>query len=210
MSDLTVNVDRVLTLAAAVCDESASQNEFMELDSVLLADATSRRRYMRYCRFHVSLETEMHARLALRKMEGRDDLDSAVPTPWESDVLTVAIPPTMPVVSPVPTILSTTLPSTVGYFSSGWPVAYLVATVIFGIGLLIGSLVHVSEPAQVARQSSVPSRMVAEPKMESVGRITGMVDCKWAGTAFRVSCRSFGKEVRAGFRSDGNHLRHGG
>ena len=85
--------------------------------------------------------------------------------------------------SPILPLLSTTLHGTFGYFSSGWPVAYLIATVIFGLGLLIGSVVHVSEPAQVARQSSVPSRVDAEPKMESVGRITGMVDCKWAGAA---------------------------
>ena len=53
--------------------------------------------------------------------------------------------------------LGNTIHGTVGYFSSGWPVAYLMATVIFGIGLLIGSLVPVSQPVQVARQSSVPS-----------------------------------------------------
>ena len=40
---------------------------------------------------------------------------------------------------------------------------------IFGVGLLIGSLVPVSQPVQVARQSSVPSRVDAEPKMEPVG-----------------------------------------
>ena len=45
------------------------------------------------------------------------------------------------------------LPDTSGFFSSGWPVAYLIATVIFGIGLLIGSLIPVSQPVQVARQS---------------------------------------------------------
>ena len=37
-----------------------------------------------------------------------------------------------------------------------------------------------SYPEQVAKQSSVPGGTVAEPKMELVGRITGMVDCKWA------------------------------
>ena len=83
--------------------------------------------------------------------------------------------------------LTTTLPGTFGYFSSGWPVAYLIATVIFGLGLLIGSLVPVSEPEQVARQSSPPSRVDAEPRMERVGRITGMVDCRFVeGSGFRV------------------------
>ena len=57
------------------------------------------------------------------------------------------------------------------------PLAYLVATVMTGLGLLIGSLIHVSHPEQVAR-NSVPA-VVVEPKAEIVGRITGMVDCKW-------------------------------
>ena len=64
-----------------------------------------------------------------------------------------------------PFIVSDAWQGTGGYFSEGWPVAYLIATVISGIALLIGSLVHVSEPVQVARQSSVPSRLDAEPKM---------------------------------------------
>ena len=85
---------------------------------------------------------------------------------------------------PVPlTFLDTTIDGTVGFISSGWPVAYMIATVICGVSMLIGSLTPVSQSVQVARQSSVPSRTVAEPKTELVGRITGMVDCKWAGTA---------------------------
>ena len=87
----------------------------------------------------------------------------------------LSLPPSPPVLG----FLGNTIHGTVSYFSSGWPVAYLVATVIFGIGLLIGSIVPVSQPAQVARQSSVPNRVVAEPKTELVGRITGMVDCRF-------------------------------
>ena len=80
---------------------------------------------------------------------------------------------------------------TIGYFSEGMPLAYLMATVITGLGLLIGSLIHVSSPEQVAR-NSVPS-VVVEPKADMVGRITGMVDCKWAGTA--DSPRFLGAEI---------------
>ena len=50
-----------------------------------------------------------------------------------------------------PAFLSTALHGTLGYFSEGMPLAYLLATVITGLGLLIGSLVHVSGPEQVAR-----------------------------------------------------------
>ena len=69
-------------------------------------------------------------------------------------------------------------------FPEGMPLAYLVATVVTGLGLLIASHVYVSRPEQVAR-TSVPAAVV-EPKAEMVGRITGMVDCKWNGGS-RVS-----------------------
>ena len=74
--------------------------------------------------------------------------------------------------------LAATFHGAVGYFSSGWSVAYLVATAIFGVGLLIGSLMPVSRPQQIARQS-VPLPSPAHPFPSSVGRITGMVDCRW-------------------------------
>ena len=100
-----------------------------------------------------------------------------------------------------PFLSSTTLHDMVGFFSSGWPVAYLIATVIFGVGLLIGSLVPVSQPAQVARQSSVPSRVDAEPRMEPVGRITGMVDCQWEkGAGVRVQ-GSAGEDQKSEIRN---------
>ena len=117
---------------------------------------------------------------------GREQL--ARPRPTRSDgqhtdcsraILDVqpALPPatTHGQLSAAPAFLSTTLHATLGYFSEGMPLAYLIATVITGLGLLAGSLIHVSQPEQL-----VPS-VVAEAKAEYVGRITGMVDCRWAG-----------------------------
>jgi hypothetical protein len=84
--------------------------------------------------------------------------------------------------TPVPTFFSTALQGTTGFFSSGWPVAYLIATVICGIGALIGAFTYVSQPVQVAIQSQVVSRdhIAPEPQTEFVGQITGMLDCRWA------------------------------
>ena len=218
MNDRAINVDRVFDLAGAICDDCASEKDFAELDSIVVADETSGRCYWDYCRMHVMLGMEACVHRALQKVREQDNLDLAALTPWESDALIATLPPAAPSVSsPVPGFLSTTIHGTVGYFSSGWPVAYLVATVIFGIGLLIGSVVHVSEPAQVARQSSVPSRSVVEPKMELVGRITGMVDCQWVQSPeSRVQSpaldsqdsvsRLSWRQVRPGLRPDGNHL----
>ena len=85
--------------------------------------------------------------------------------------------------SPAPIILSTTLPTTTGYFPEGMPLAYLIATVVTGLGILIASHVYMSRPEQVAH-NSVSATVVAEPA--SVGRITGTVDCHWTGGS-RVS-----------------------
>ena len=165
MSDPATNVDRLLELAGAVCDNRASQDDLVELDAALHADETSQRRYLKYCRIHVTLEMELQSHCELQKLQERDNLDSPSLAPWESDVLAAATAPTKPEPSPLFPILGNTIHNTAGYFSSGWPLAYLVATVIFGIGLLIGSLVHVSQPAQVARQS-VPCPAPVGPRPE--------------------------------------------
>ena len=79
--------------------------------------------------------------------------------------------------------LSTTLPTTPGYFAEGLPLAYLIATVITGLGLLIGSVIRVAGPEEPARQSaSLPSPLSSLPSV--VARITGMVDCKWANVGW--------------------------
>ena len=83
----------------------------------------------------------------------------------------------------------------------------------------------VSEPVQVAGQSSVPNRVDADPKMELVGRITGMVDCKFEriqGSGLGFGAENAKSEIRnqkslvalsdkfAGLWANGNHLRHRG
>ena len=83
--------------------------------------------------------------------------------------------------------LGSVIHGTVGFFSSDWPMAYLVATVISCIGLLIGSITHMPHYEQLAKKSPSPAGSVVEPKMELVGRITGMADCQWGqGSGFRV------------------------
>jgi len=43
-----MNLDRLLELAGAICDETASQNDRVELKSMVLADPTARRCYLNY------------------------------------------------------------------------------------------------------------------------------------------------------------------
>ena len=161
------NLHNILT---ALIDGQPSEEQLADLEHLLSETPDALiyyRKYMRICAF-----------LEFERSEVEKPQDAAFTT---EGVLPRVVTQTQ---SPSPCLLSTTLPSTVGWFSSGWPVAYLIATVICGVGLLIGSHVYVSQPG-AGRQAIVSAQpwWLAEPKTELVGRITGMVDCKWAGAA---------------------------
>ena len=159
------------TLMSLACDDLLTEQEAARLESS--CDAES---HVRVLVDYLQLDAELSLLL-----QGDEALDQSLRMIGVASAnATADQTSTPPARWGVPNFgfLSTTVPSTFAFFSSGWPVAYLLATVIFGIGLLIGSLVHVSEPVQVARQSvPLPSPLSSLPTM--VGRITGMVDCKW-------------------------------
>lgn len=77
---------------------------------------------------------------------------------------------------------------TAGCFSSGWPVAYLIAAVIVGVGALIGSFTYLSHYDEFAtRALPAPGEHRSDAQPESVGRITGMIHCTWAGESLSSS-----------------------
>jgi len=180
MSDRPVNVDRVFELAGAICDASASADDLVELDSLVVADETSRRNYWDYCWIHVSLRTEARLHRALWRIRERDDLDSAALTPWESDTLGAMMSPVASAPCfPTHTFLSTALHGTIGFFSQELPFSLLIATVLTSLGLWAASMVYVSSPDKIAKDSSPPVRSSFDPTLNVVGKITGMVNCKW-------------------------------
>jgi hypothetical protein len=71
--------------------------------------------------------------------------------------------------------------SMLGFFSASWPMAYLVATVIVGLGIAIAGVVCVSDPTYIAThpQPVIKQQRTVGLTEELVGRITGMVDCQW-------------------------------
>ena len=154
MSDSAINVDRVLDLAGVICDEGASDSEFAETDACLLIDQLSCNDYLNYCWMHVALTMESRIHRAVQQVHQQINMGLVVPAiPVASDLDAVKV---VAPVSPAPAFPATLFNSTVGFFSSDWPVAYLVATVIFGIGLLIGSS-RVCVPAGAGRQAIRPS-----------------------------------------------------
>ncbi len=76
-------------------------------------------------------------------------------------------------------VLSNTDLTPSSLFFTGWPLAYMVASVVFALGALIGALTHVSQPTQLVVGSPATSNQrAAIPSTGRVGRITGMVDCE--------------------------------
>jgi hypothetical protein len=162
----------VRLLFDAVCDGLATTEQLGELETVLANDEAIRSLYLDYCSLHVDLHFVIGGQESQKNIEANVRADSAVT-------------PVVATSAPV-NLLATTLRPTVGYFPSGWPMAYLLATVIFAVGLAIGALTHVSQSDQYAGPSrSVPTRDPNAPvpnPSSLVARITGMVDCVWEET----------------------------
>ena len=170
-------------LIDGACDGTLSADQWTKLGQWLIEYPEARVHYLACMDVHGTLAWQMMPKTRLSPVELQQY------TQAEIDLLSTedgcSSDGSLPV-SPGLGFLSTTLHGTVGYFSSGWPVAYLMATAIFGIGILVGSHVYVSQSVQVAQQSApLPSPLSPLPSM--VGRITGMVDCQWAeGSGFSV------------------------
>jgi hypothetical protein len=178
-------------LLRKLVDEQLDRTEMQCLAEILRTDSNAQQFYDHFIMVHSLLTWRYAPPLASaspdREEDQRKRCEMFVGESVEGTQQTATIPSrsftAQQPPSPFPTFRGNTLHGTVGYFSSGWPVAYLVATVIVGVGLLIGAFVHVSTPGQVVRQSAPsPSTLVpsSSSRMQFVGRITGMVDCQWA------------------------------
>lgn len=182
MSNSSANIDRLSYLIDAVCSKIASNDELTELDAILHADQASHSYYLDYCQLHVALLLESQAQLAVQKTFEHIGFGFEEATHADSVTVCDSLLSQSRASFPSFDFFGASVYGTVSYFSSGWPVAYLIATVIFGIGALIGTFTYVSQPVEVAHKIPVISRHVINGQQETefVGRITGMVDCQWA------------------------------
>jgi hypothetical protein len=165
----------IAELLAALCDETISSEEMRHLDRLLCTDASARRQYMAYL--------DLHARLSFQhgpESEGR--AGSTDSTAW----------PSFPVLHPSSFVIPPLSPHPLAApisFVGGAIFSYLVAALILGGGLLIGAFTHVSQPSHGLANLASPAESGAggeggerptSPLHSVIGRITGMVDCRFA------------------------------
>ncbi len=173
MSDHPAWLPELHDLFDRLQDDDFSENDRLRLNELLAAGDEQRRCFITY--------VDIHSWLAWEGIEKK--------TPSE-ERLVFATP--QPPSSPALAFLGSAAHGTLGYISSGWPLAYLVATMIFGVGLLIGSCVHVSQPVQVARQSaSLPSPLSPLPKLSAGSPARSIADGKRVrDSGFRIQSQS--------------------
>ncbi len=178
MSDHPSNDDRLLRLAEAVCEKMATPAELAELDALLLADDAACQRYLSYCRMHVGLKMDMLAHEAARNARQRIDREYVDAAAVASDLSKEPTSSVLPL-----NLFATAFQNTVGFFSQEIPFSLLIATVITGLGLWCGSLIFVTHHKQIAEDVQSAKPAMVGPHVQYVGRITGMVDVRWADAA---------------------------
>jgi hypothetical protein len=185
MTERVTHADHLFHLAEAVCDETASEGDVVELDEILFKDENSRRRYQDYCRLHFTLEQELQMLSSVQRVHQQIDLEPDLIGPNSIAMDSVSSTPSanLPVYGFGPSSLN----GLGGYLSSGWPMAYLIATAIFAVGAMIGVSVPATRLLQVVSDSSPTAPRLSRHQEASsvVGRITGMVNCVWEGSGFR-------------------------
>ncbi len=165
---MTTDREELFGLFEALCDGVITPAEHGRLQQRLAADAAARQFYFDY------LDLRLHLRQWQRTCagEGLPDIEAdAVP----SAPLAIHAPP---LDVPVSAIYSP-----IGSFAF----SYLVAALIVGLGLMVGWVYHVPTPhadrgnaAKVVNQRPAARELPPPPEIVVVGRVTGMIDCRWA------------------------------
>ncbi len=115
-----------------------------------------------------------------RLMDSDSSVSPSLPLPFSPSSLPHSV-------SPLSSLLSLNTPLGNVAFS------YTMSAILVGIGLFIFSLMSASSPRDaVVKDSTAPQKRTMpslpaptlEPEIVSVGRITGMVDCKWEDTDY--------------------------
>jgi hypothetical protein len=174
----------LIELIDAVCNVTITPEKAARLEECLLHDGDAQWFYLQYIHLHGTLLWKQQSR---SEQESLSQLKEwALSAPSIVGNLEQSPQVCKPATSPILTFLDNTLHGTISYFSSDWSVSYLVAAVIFGVGLLITSHIYISPPEQIAINSpSIAPALtpaVVQPERKFVGQVTGLVDCRWSNS----------------------------
>ena len=160
------------SLVMACLEGVATKAQFAKLDDLVYDDPEARRLYVQYlsdamCLRYIALPLQEVGVVSLSP-----DMDTDIS--FNSLYHSFLHFPT--------SFLSTTFHGTIGYFSHEIPFSFLVGAVFTSLLVLIAWLVPVSSLTPITKNLPTTPAVV-EPNVKLVGKITGMVDCKWFNPA---------------------------
>ncbi len=166
------NLDEMLRLVASSLAGNMLPKERKRLEQLLGQDVEMRNLYL-----DVIHESSILLTWAIHGGLGSEGAGSVITDQQETDRCLPASPRIAS--SPAPTFLSTTYHNTINFFSQELPFSLLIATVLTSFGLWVASLVYVSGPEKIAKDSILPAKTSFDPTLKVVGKVTGMDNCKW-------------------------------
>jgi hypothetical protein len=178
-------LQRIQTLVGAGSADVVTDDRVHELEELLRGNEEAQDIYLELVGLSVFLPRALAGAVRVRKGDQLLDevhpVDVVPPDQFRRHAAFTVTPPVA-------------FPRMFGHLS-GWPVAYLIATVIFAVGLAIGALVHVSRPGSYTGPAVSPGVNRQSPIPDSspiVARVTGMVDC----VLDNDECRMMNDELR--------------
>ncbi len=150
-------------LLDGVCNDTLDERQAAELESHLLSDTRACELYIDF----LALDAELQW-LSSSQQEGEAILEKII----ETDAPYVA--------APVVNIHDDAVSGAGDYFSQGVLYSYMIGGVLTGLLLLVAALIPASSTVQTAKKASPPVRSIAgiKAERETIGQITGMLDCQ--------------------------------
>ena len=164
MKGLSSNSDELRNLLIALTDGDIDRRQFDRLQTVLSQDVVAQSYFRRYMRLCALIEFE---RAGTNYVPGIASTEDA-PIP-------IVEQPSLPVLRP-------TAVRPARDFVEGPLFAYMTAMVVLCVMLFSAWIYKVDRDTAIAKSDSRPTRIVEQPAPTFVGRVTGAVDCRWAGS----------------------------
>jgi hypothetical protein len=173
------NREEIYRLANALLSQEISEADARRLEDLVVNDPMACNWYVEFMcdayNLHVIPKGSQHlaACSLLKETPTEHEEDGAQPP--QDDASPLCDNPPVAICSPVNHLLW------------GWPLVHLaalfvIAAATFGIGVLVGSVRSASHPEQVAERlpEDAESRKLPDRAIQSIGRITDLIDCQWA------------------------------
>jgi hypothetical protein len=178
-------------------EETIAVEGIGRIDELVRSDADLLRLYIEYTRLLSDLRfglTNERIDQTLHGLFGTNDSE-AEDTNWSAGSWqrppSFAGPLDAPSLRPL-SYFGSAIQNTFAPISSGWPMAYLIATLVVGIGMLVGAFTYISQPVHVANRIRPAIQESTTPfqtrERVTVGRITGMADCRWEHKETALAC----------------------